>query len=91
MEEEASPTTLAELGIRDPNQLFGLYHGVPRPRRSFFAPLPAFPDKIEIYFRPIVKACRTPQAMKELVRRVVVHEVGHHFGLSDRQLRALGY
>jgi len=82
---------LAELGIKDPNQLLGLYRGVPRPQRSLFAPLPGFPDKIEIYFRPIVKACRTPQAIKELVRRVVVHEVGHHFGMSDRQLRALGY
>ena len=91
VEKEASAATLAELGIRDPTQLFGLYHGVPRPQRSFFAPLPAFPDKIEIYFRPMVKACRTPQAMKELVRQVVVHEVGHHFGISDKQLRALGY
>jgi predicted Zn-dependent protease with MMP-like domain len=91
VEEEASPTTLAELEIKDPAQLFGLYRGVPRPQRSLFAPLPGFPDKIEIYFRPIVKACRTPQAIKELVRQVVVHEVGHHFGMSDRQLRALGY
>jgi predicted Zn-dependent protease with MMP-like domain len=91
VEEKASPTTLAGLGIRDPSQLFGLYHGVPRPQRSVFAPLPAFPDKIEIYFRPIARACRTPQEMKELVRRVVVHEIGHHFGMSDKQLRALGY
>ncbi|MGH7965963.1 MAG: metallopeptidase family protein [Candidatus Binatia bacterium] len=91
VEEQPSPDVLEEMGLTNPNALFGLYRGVPRPQRSFFAPLPGFPDKIEIYYRPIVHACRHPQEIEELVRRVVVHEIGHHLGMSDRQLRTLGY
>lgn len=91
VEDRPSSETLAEMRVTNPNALFGLYRGVPRPQRSFFAPLPGFPDKIEIYYWPIIQACAHPQEIEELVRRVVVHEIGHHLGMSDRQLRALGY
>jgi predicted Zn-dependent protease with MMP-like domain len=91
IEEQPSPEVLQEKGLSNPYGLFGLYRGVPRPWRSIFAPLSEFPDKIEIYYRPIVQACPHPREIRDLVRRVVVHEVGHHFGMSDEQLRALGY
>ncbi|MBI3303572.1 MAG: metallopeptidase family protein [Deltaproteobacteria bacterium] len=91
IEEQPSAEVLEEMGLTTPHDLFGLYRGVPRPWRSIFAPLSEFPDKIEIYYRPIVRACPRPREIRELVRRVVVHEVGHHFGMSDEQLRALGY
>jgi predicted Zn-dependent protease with MMP-like domain len=91
IEEQPSAEVLEEMGLASPHELFGLYRGVPRPWRSLFAPLSEFPDKIEIYYRPIVRACLHPREIRELVRRVVVHEVGHHFGMSDQQLRALGY
>jgi len=91
IEDCPSAEVLAEKGIANPNDLFGLYRGVPRPWRSIFAPLVEFPDKIEIYYQPILHAGLRPREMRELIRRVVVHEVGHHFGMSDQQLRALGY
>lgn len=91
VEEQPAPEVLEEMGLTNPNALFGLYRGIPRPRRSFFAPLPGFPDKIEIYYRSIIHACSHPHEIEELVRRVVVHEIGHHLGMSDQQLRALGY
>lgn len=91
VEEQASPDVLAEMGLTNPRELLGAYRGIPRPWRSMFAPLSDFPDKIEIYYWPIVRACPYPHEIKEIVRRVVVHEVGHHFGMSDQQLRALGY
>ncbi|MCS6925402.1 MAG: metallopeptidase family protein [Candidatus Binatia bacterium] len=91
VEEQASPDVLAEMGLTNPCELLGAYRGIPRPWRSMFAPLSDFPDKIEIYYWPIVRACPYPHEIKEIVRRVVVHEVGHHFGMSDQQLRALGY
>jgi predicted Zn-dependent protease with MMP-like domain len=91
VEDQPSAEVLAEMGLTDPRELLGAYRGVPRPWRSIFAPLSDFPDKIEIYYRPIVRVCPHPYEIKEMVRRVVVHEVGHHFGMSDQQLRALGY
>ncbi len=91
IEEQPAPEVLEEMGLASPDNLFGLYFGVPRPWRSIFAPLSEFPDKIEIYYQPIVRACTRPHEIRDLVRRVVVHEVGHHFGMSDQQLRALGY
>lgn len=91
IENQPSPEVLQEQGLTDPNQLFGLYRGIPRPWRSIFAPLTEFPDKIEIYYQPIVQACPHPRDIRDLVRRVVVHEVGHHFGMSHEQMRALGY
>jgi len=91
IEEQPSPEVLAEMGLSSPHDLFGLYRGIPRPWRSVFAPLSEFPDKIEIYYQPIIRACAHPHEIRDLVRRVVVHEVGHHFGMSDEQLRALGY
>jgi predicted Zn-dependent protease with MMP-like domain len=91
IEEQPSAEVLEERGVASPYELFGLYRGVPRPWRSIFAPLSEFPDKIEIYYQPIIRAHLRPREIQELVRRVVVHEVGHHFGMSDQQLRALGY
>jgi predicted Zn-dependent protease with MMP-like domain len=91
VEDRPSPEVLAETGCADPQDLFGLYRGIPRPWRSTFAPLSDFPDKIEIYYQPIIRAGLRPREIQELVRRVVIHEVGHHFGMSDQQLRALGY
>lgn len=91
VEEQPSADVLEEMGMKNPCELLGAYRGIPRPWRSIFAPLSDFPDKIEIYYRPIVRACPYPHEIKEMVRRVVVHEVGHHFGMSDQQLRALGY
>ena len=91
IENQPSPEVLQEQGLTDANQLFGLYRGLPRPWRSVFAPLTEFPDKIEIYYQPIVQACHHRRDIRDLVRRVVVHEVGHHFGMSHEQMRALGY
>jgi predicted Zn-dependent protease with MMP-like domain len=91
IEDCPSAEVLEEQGIANPNELFGLYRGVPRPWRSVFAPLAEFPDKIEIYYQPILHSGLRSREIRELIRRVVVHEVGHHFGMSDQQLRALGY
>lgn len=91
IEDQPSSEVLQEKGMTDPDELFGLYRGIPRPWRSVFAPLAEFPDKIEIYYQPIVRACLRPHEIRDLVRRVVIHEVGHHFGMSHEQMKALGY
>jgi predicted Zn-dependent protease with MMP-like domain len=73
-----------------PPGLLGLYEGVPLTSRgSFYAG--ALPDRITIYQRAICAICDTEDQVAEQVRRTVIHEVGHHFGISDARLRELGW
>lgn len=69
--------------------LLGLYQGVPLTgRSSWYSGVP--PDKITIYRGPIERiAGDDPERLKAQVRRVVLHEVAHHFGISDERLREL--
>jgi predicted Zn-dependent protease with MMP-like domain len=69
--------------------LLGLYEGVPLTRRSAHYGLVP-PDKITIFQQPIEAMCRTDARIIAEVRRVVLHEIAHHFGISDDRLRQLG-
>jgi predicted Zn-dependent protease with MMP-like domain len=73
-----------------PRGLLGLYSGVPLTRRTT-AYAGALPDRITIYRRAICAICRSDQEVVEQVRRTLVHEVGHHFGIGDARLRELGW
>jgi len=73
-----------------PPGLLGLYRGVPLTRRSaFYAGV--LPDRITIYRRAICAVCTSDSEVVDQVRRTVIHEVGHHFGIGDARLRELGY
>ena len=75
---------------RGPRGLLGLYQGVPlTSRTSQYAGV--LPDHITIYRRAICAICRTEQEVAEQVRRTVIHEVAHHFGIDDDRLRELGW
>ena len=69
--------------------LLGLYQGVPLTRRTTgYAAVP--PDKITIYRGPIERTSGgDPDRLRSQVRRVVLHEIAHHFGISDERLREL--
>ena len=81
---------LEDLGIEDPFELTGLYQGVDLSRRSHFGPAPE-PARVFLYRRPILDewAERGDVSLAELVAHVLVHEIGHHFGLSDAQIDAI--
>lgn len=73
-----------------PRGLLGHYHGVPLTRRTTgYAGV--LPDRITIYRRALCSVCRDEAEVVAQVRRTVVHEVGHHFGIGDARLRALGW
>ena len=72
-----------------PRRLLGLYQGVPLTRRSTYAG--ALPDRITIFRRAICAVCASEAEVVEQVRRTVIHEVAHHFGISDSRLRELGW
>lgn len=81
---------LDDLGIEDPFGLTGLYSGVDLSRRSVLDPSPE-PSRIFLYRRPILDewAEHGEITLEELVTHVLVHEIGHHFGLSDPQIEAI--
>ena len=89
VEEWADAETLDALGIEDPIELTGLYSGRPMGEKSSFA-LPEPPDRIHLYRQPILAEwCETGVRLDDLVAHVTIHEIGHHFGLSDDDMHAL--
>ena len=73
-----------------PPGLLGLYQGIPlTDRTSQYAGV--LPDRITIYRREICAICQTEQEVADQVRRTVIHEVAHHFGIDDDRLRELGW
>jgi predicted Zn-dependent protease with MMP-like domain len=73
-----------------PRGLLGLYEGIPLTSRTTNYS-GVLPDRITIYQQAICAICDTEQQVVEQVRRTVVHEVGHYFGISDERLRELGW
>lgn len=70
--------------------LLGLYQGIPLTSRgSWYAGV--LPDRITIYRRAICAICNTEDEVVEQVRRTVIHEVAHHFGIGDERLAELGW
>lgn len=71
--------------------LLGLYQGVALTHRGPLSYMGAMPDRIYIFQGTISERSPTPEALVALVRRVVIHEVAHHFGISDERLHELGW
>lgn len=74
-----------------PGRLLGIYHGVPLGQRSPFSSGLAMPDRITIFQRNLEKFAHSREEIVLQVRRTVLHEIAHHFGISDQRLRELGY
>jgi predicted Zn-dependent protease with MMP-like domain len=88
VEDRAPRDLLLEMGLRSPYNLLGLYQGVPLDRRGFYYGN-VLPDKITLFQIPIESICQTKEEVEEKVREVVIHEIGHYFGLDDERLREL--
>jgi len=90
VEDFAEQAVLDELGIEDAFELTGLYQGVDLTHRSVFDPSPQ-PSMVFLYRRPILDewADNGEITLEELVTHVLVHEIGHHFGLSDADIDAI--
>jgi predicted Zn-dependent protease with MMP-like domain len=74
-----------------PRGLLGLYQGIPLTSRTTSSYSGVLPDRITIYRRAICRICDTEDEVTEQVRRTVIHEVAHHFGIDDPKLRELGW
>ena len=84
VEDFPDPETMESLDLDSEWDLLGLYVGVPLTERSVFS-ASVMPERIYLYRRPILRAARGGSVTR-LIREVIIHEVGHHFGFDDDQL-----
>ena len=89
VEDFADEPTLAAMGIEEPFDLTGIYEGIPITERSV-EHTGTLPDRIRLFRRPILDEWAGGEdSLEHLVAHVLVHEVGHHFGLSDEDMHRL--
>jgi len=84
IEENPTPFQLEKLHLRGA-LLFGLYEGIPLTKREGYGQV--LPDKITIFKNPIEQVFFRPEDIKKAVADTVWHEIAHHFGMDERQVR----
>lgn len=89
VERRPTPHHRREAGLDPRDTLLGLYEGVPQTERDSGYGL-VLPDRITIFQEPLQDACDTEAELVEEVRVTVLHELAHHFGISDDELERLG-
>lgn len=78
-----------EMDLETPYDLLGLYQGVSLPERSV-ADIGRLPDRIHLYRRPMLDYwCESGDTLDAIIRHVLIHEIGHHFGFSDEEMEEL--
>jgi predicted Zn-dependent protease with MMP-like domain len=89
VEDFPDAETEREMGLNSAFELLGLYRGVALPRKSLSDPHPDI-DMILLYRRPILDYwCETGEDLFDVVRHVLIHEIGHHFGFSDDDMERI--
>jgi predicted Zn-dependent protease with MMP-like domain len=92
IDDEPTEETLRKSGIRPGSLLLGLYQGVPLNRRGEdYGRYPVIPDTITLYRNAILSVARSESAVREKIREVLIHEIAHYFGMTERQVREAGY
>jgi len=88
IEEFPDKATLDSLGIESPWNLLGLYSGTPLTHQSFFSTI-TLPQRILLYRQPILRTASTQRELARVIRDVLIHEIGHHFGFDDDDLEQM--
>jgi predicted Zn-dependent protease with MMP-like domain len=89
VEDFPDDDTVDEMELDSPFDLLGLYHGVDLPRKSSSVS-PGDVDMVFLFRRPILDYwCETGEDLAHVVRHVLVHEIGHHFGFSDEDMERI--
>jgi len=85
IEDEPNSWQLRKLKTRKGFLIFGLYEGVPKTKRGSYGMV--LPDKITIFKKPIEKIAQTEKEIREIVKNTIWHEIAHHFGFSEEEVR----
>lgn len=87
-----TPQTRRNVGIRAGSMLLGLYEGVPLNKRGeWYGMYPVVPDTITLFQRNIESVTRGDSAIRLRVREVLIHELGHYFGMTEEEIRNAGF
>ncbi len=84
--EDFPPRQSSSPSRRPAKFLLGLFHGVPMTKKSVFS-LPTGPDYVVLYQKNIEAVCSTEAEIREQIRRTLIHEFGHYFGMDEEQLK----
>lgn len=90
IEQYPSENDLTRLNITHSSQLLGLYSGIPFTHRNTWY-MGTLPDRIILFQKNIEAICNTKEDLALKIREVVVHEIAHYFGMSEKEIRKAGY
>lgn len=92
IEDYPGEETVKKMRLRNKHQLLGLYQGIPRSERgTWYGMSPVVPDVISLYQRNIEAVCPNDEMVVEKIREVLIHEIGHYFGMDEDEVRKAGY
>ena|ERR1043166_8087149 len=90
IEPYPSEHDLEKTGLKEGSMLLGLYSGIPYTHRSSWYNA-ATPDRILLFQKNIEYVCSTESQLVNKIKEVIIHEIGHYFGMDEEQIRAAGY
>lgn len=85
IEDEPNFQQMEKIKCRKGFLIFGLYEGIPLTKRTHYAQV--LPDKITIFKKPIERVAHSKEKVEEIVKNTVWHEIAHHFGMNEKQVR----
>jgi predicted Zn-dependent protease with MMP-like domain len=92
VEDYPSPEQLRRVHAHSYHDVLGLYEGIPLERRgTWYGMSPTVPDRISLFQKNIEAVCRSEKEIEAKIQEVLIHEIGHYFGMSEDEIRAAGY
>lgn len=92
VEDYPSDDQMKRLKISSRYELLGLYEGIPLENRgTWYGSTPTVPDRISLFQKNIEAACRTEKEIERKIQEVLIHEIGHYFGMSEKAIRDAGF
>ena len=92
VEEQPGMEIVRKMHLRSAASLLGLYEGIPLTRRNTnYGVYPVVPDKITLYRKNILRVAQTDDRIRDAIRDVLIHEIAHHYGMDEDQIREAGY
>lgn len=92
IEDYPTPDQLRSVRARSHLDLLGLYEGIPLSRRGpWYGSSPTVPDRISLFQKNIERECRNEKDIPQKILDVLIHEIAHHFGMNEEEIRKAGY
>ena len=92
VEDRPGESTLRRVGVKKGGLLLGLYEGIPLTKRGAdYGMAPVLPDRITLFKLHIEAISRDGAELRENIRETLIHELGHYYGMSEKEIREAGY